>query len=36
VEVSTSDGHLTIYKPGQQIPLFFATGSTIAVDAIFE
>ena len=36
VEVSTPDGHSITYKPGQQIPLFFADGSNIAVDAIFE
>jgi Uma2 family endonuclease len=36
VEVSTSDGRFTTYKSGQSIPLFFAEGSSIAVDAIFE
>ncbi len=36
VEVSTPDGHSVIYGAGQQIPLFFAAGSHIAVDAIFE
>ena len=36
VEVSTTDGHSIIYKSGQSIPLFFAAGSSIAVDAIFE
>jgi Uma2 family endonuclease len=36
VEVSWPDGHSITYKPGQQIPLFFAAGSGIAVDAIFE
>jgi len=36
VEVSTPDGHTITYKPGQQIALFFADGSNIAVDAIFE
>jgi Uma2 family endonuclease len=36
VEVSWPDGHSITYKPGQQIPLFFAAGSSIAVDAIFE
>ena len=36
VEVSTPDGHSNTYKSGQQIPLFFAPKSTIAVDAIFE
>jgi Uma2 family endonuclease len=33
VKVSTSDGHMHIYKQGEQIPLFF--GGTLAVDAIF-
>jgi Uma2 family endonuclease len=36
VEVSTPDGHSITYKPGQHIPLFFAAGSSTAVDAIFE
>lgn len=39
VKVSTRDGHSITYRPGQQIPLFFArskTASSIAVDAIFE
>jgi Uma2 family endonuclease len=36
VEVSTPDGHSITYTPGQQIPLFFAAGSSIAIDAIFE
>jgi hypothetical protein len=36
VEVSTPDGHSIAYKPGQKIPLFFAAGSSIAVDTIFE
>jgi Uma2 family endonuclease len=36
VEVSTPDAHSITYKFGQQIPLFFASESTIAVDAIFE
>lgn len=35
VEVSTPDGRTVMYKSGQQIPLFFAEGSTVAVDAIF-
>ena len=36
VKVSTPDGHTITYKSGQQIPLFFAPGSHLAVDAIFE
>jgi Uma2 family endonuclease len=36
VEVSTPDGHSIIYSAGQQVPLFFAAGSHILVDAIFE
>jgi len=36
VEVSTPDGHSISYQPGQEISLFFAAGSTVAVDAIFE
>lgn len=36
VEVSTSDGHGSIYKSGQEIPLFFAPGARIAVDEIFK
>jgi Uma2 family endonuclease len=36
VEVSTFDGHTITYQPSQQIPLFFADDSNIAVDAIFE
>ena len=36
VEVFTPDGHSIIYKSGQQIPLFFAAGATLAVDSIFE
>jgi Uma2 family endonuclease len=36
VEVSRPDGHSITYKSGQQIPLFFAAGPSIAVDAIFE
>ena len=35
VEVSTADGAI-VYKSGEQIPLRFAPGKTIAVDAIFE
>ena len=34
VEVSTPDGRSLIYGPGRQIRLFFATGSSIAVDEI--
>ncbi len=36
VEVYTTDGHWMIYKPGQQIPLFFAPSTALAIDAIFE
>ena len=36
VEISTPDGHSVIYGAGQQIPLPFAPGSHMAVDAIFE
>jgi Uma2 family endonuclease len=36
VEVSTPDGHSVIYGAGRLIPLFFAPGSTIAVDEIFS
>lgn len=36
VEVSTPDGHSITYKSAQQIPLFFAPGKTLDVDAIFE
>jgi Uma2 family endonuclease len=35
VEVSTPDGLTVTYKSGQQIPLFFAAGAQLAVDAIF-
>jgi Uma2 family endonuclease len=35
VKVSTPDGHTITYKSGQQIPLFFASGVDLAVDAIF-
>jgi Uma2 family endonuclease len=35
VEVSTPDGHTLTYKSGQEIPLFFAPGARLAVDAIF-
>jgi Uma2 family endonuclease len=34
VEVSTPDGRGITYKSGQQIPLFFAEGAQLAVDAI--
>jgi Uma2 family endonuclease len=36
VEVSTPDGRTVTYKAGQQIPLFFAPGAHISVDAIFS
>jgi Uma2 family endonuclease len=35
VDVSTPDGHTVTYKSGQHIPLFFAPGSSLAVDEIF-
>ena len=35
VEVSTPDGRSVIYRPGQEIPLFFARGKSLGVDAIF-
>jgi Uma2 family endonuclease len=35
VEVSTPDGRAVTYGAGQQIPLFFAPGQSIRVDAIF-
>ena len=35
VEVSTPDGRSVTYKSGQHIPLFFSTGSTLAVDQLF-
>ena len=35
VKVSTPDGHTVTYKSGQQIPLCFAPGATLAVDALF-
>lgn len=35
VEVSTPDGRPVTYKSGQQIPLFFATGALLDVDAVF-
>jgi Uma2 family endonuclease len=36
IKISTPEGRVTIYKAGKTIPLFFATGKTIAVDAIFS
>lgn len=35
IEVSTPDGRSVIYKAGEQIPLFFAPGKTLAVDGVF-
>jgi Uma2 family endonuclease len=35
VKISTTDGRATTYKAGQGIPLFFAAGAELAVDAIF-
>ncbi len=36
IEVWTPDGRSIIYQSGQQIPLFFTDGQTLAVDAVFE
>ncbi len=36
VRVSTSDGRVVTYKAGQQIPLVFAPGKHLSVNAIFE
>jgi Uma2 family endonuclease len=36
IEVWTPDGRSITYRVGDQIPLFFAPGSTLAVDAVFE
>jgi Uma2 family endonuclease len=36
VKVSTPDGHTVAYRSGHEIPLFFTTGATLAVDAIFD
>jgi len=35
IEVSTADGHSVTYKSGQQVPLFFAPGKTLAIDEVF-
>jgi Uma2 family endonuclease len=35
VEVATPDGRSATYRPGQEIPLFFAADAKIAVSAIF-
>jgi Uma2 family endonuclease len=35
IEVSTPDGRTIVYKSGDRIPLFFAAGANIEVDAIF-
>ena len=35
VKVSTPGGHTTWYGPGQKIPLWFAAGKVLALDAIF-
>lgn len=35
IEVSTPDGRTITYGAGQQIPLFFAAGAHLSVDAIF-
>jgi Uma2 family endonuclease len=36
VKVTSSDGRTAHYKSGQRLPLFFAQGESISVDAIFE
>jgi Uma2 family endonuclease len=36
VKVSTPDDRTATYKAGMTIPLFFAPGKTLVVDAIFE
>jgi hypothetical protein len=36
LEFWTPDGHSVTSRGGQQIPLFFAVGSKLAVDVIFE
>ena len=36
VEVSTPDGLTVTYKPGQDIPLFFARGKRVPVDGIIS
>ena len=35
VEVSTPDGRTIIFKSGQKIPLFFAAGAHLDLDAVF-
>lgn len=35
VKVSTPDGRTITYRSGQEIPLWFSNGSTLAIDAIF-
>jgi Uma2 family endonuclease len=36
VKISTPEGRTATYKAGSSIPLFFASGKAISVDAIFE
>ena len=36
VKVSTPDGHTVSYRAGDAIEIFFAPGTTIAIDAIFD
>jgi Uma2 family endonuclease len=36
VKVTSVSGHTAIYKTSQQIPLFFAPGQSLPVDAIFD
>ena len=36
IKVSTPEGRTATYKTGTMIPVFFAPGKTIAVDAVFD
>lgn len=36
IEVWTPDGRSVTYRAGERIPLFFAPGSSLSVDAVFE
>jgi Uma2 family endonuclease len=36
IKLSTPDGRTVTYRAGQQIPLFFAPGSTLSVEDIFS
>src|SRR5271157_1739122 len=35
VKVSTPDGHTVAYRSGQSIPLYFAAGAKLVLDAVF-